>query len=94
MSKAVASTGEVPPYQVVEVRYADSSDGHEHVEYVETRDPDGGATRWGWAEVVVAIRGGERFVIFHGRAEANTILGESVCPVCPAASLRRYSPES
>ena len=94
LMREFALADEAPPYEVVKVRYAEASEGHEHVEYVETRDPDGGETRWAWAEVVSAIRGGERFVLIDGGTEAKTILGESVCPACPAASLRRYSPES
>ena len=83
---------DVPHYEVVDVLYAALTDGHEHVEHVVTRDPDGGETRWAWAEVVGAMHAGERFVITGRIARAETVLEPSVCPVCPAATLRYRSP--
>jgi hypothetical protein len=92
MTEAIAPMDEVPPYEVLDVLYAALSDGHEHVEHVVTRDPDGGETRWAWVEVVGAVRAGERFVITGGNAQTETVLEPSVCPVCPAATLRYRSP--
>ena len=83
---------DVPPYEVVDVAYAALPGGHEHVEHVVTQDPDGGETRWAWAEVVGAMHAGERFVITGGVEQAGTVLEPSVCPVCPAATLRYHSP--
>ena len=92
MSEAIGPVDEVPPYEVVNVGYTAVSDGHEHVEYVETQDPDGGETRWAWLEVVGAIRAGERFVVIGENRQAETVLEPSVCPACPAATLRYRSP--
>jgi len=92
MSEARAPADEMPPYEVVNIGYADVSDGHEHVAFIETKDPDGGETRWAWLEVVGAIRAGERFVAASTGGKAAAILELSVCPVCPAATPRYRSP--
>jgi hypothetical protein len=79
-----------PPYVVVSVGRDETSGGaHDHVVEVETRDPDGGETRWSAQQVVAAIRDGEHFVM-----EANDAAGDAAlelqpggCPVCARTTL-------
>lgn len=62
-------------------------DGHEHVAWVETDDPDGGQTRWKPFEVIAAIRDGERFVVAEPAGGPETVLEPALCPACPLATL-------
>ena len=59
-----ASVGadEVPPYEVgcLDIEGASKASGHRHGVAVETRDPDGGSTRWSSVQVIAAIEDGER----------------------------------
>jgi hypothetical protein len=79
--------GQLPPYSVLRVHLdeARAADGHRHVDYVETVDPDGGETRWTSVEVIAAIRDGERFVLDEG--EGHERLEPTLCPRCPMATL-------
>jgi hypothetical protein len=55
--------GSVPPYHVLCVETDDDAgEGHNHVSVVDTRDPDGGQTRWTIGQVIAAVRDGERFI--------------------------------
>ena len=78
----------MPPY-VVACIDADpwlAIDGHHHVTAVETRDPDGGQTRWTLVQVILAIRDGAAFSVVDGeRAVAH--LEPTVCTRCPMATL-------
>jgi hypothetical protein len=91
--RALRPTGEAPPYVVV--RYyqdPEAAAGHDHVTAIETRDPDGGTTRWRSIDVIAAIRGGERFVVEddgHGR---ESILEPSLCLVCPRVTVKPVAP--
>jgi hypothetical protein len=87
----VSDERDVPPYAVVLVQYEDLAEGHEHVSYVETLDPDGGLTRWTALELINAIRGGERFVVTIGGAATGAILEPAICPVCPLVTLNYRS---
>jgi hypothetical protein len=92
MTERFARTDEMPPYEVVDVHYADVPGGHEHVAYVETRDPDGGDTRWTQAEIPGAVREGERFVLIEGGVVTDSILEVATCPACPQPTLRLRPP--
>jgi hypothetical protein len=48
--------------------------GHIHVLAVETRDPDGGQTRWTTRQVIAALRDGERFVVSEDDQGRETLL--------------------
>ena len=74
-----------PPYLVtcLEADLA-AGEGHDHVVAVETRDPDGGQTRWVTVEVIAAVRDGERFVVDGGR---QTALEPAICPGCATVTL-------
>ena len=83
--RSIAS--DVPPY-VVTCLEQDSTAGagHDHVVAVETRDPDGGSTRWRTVDVIAAARGGERFVV--GKVEGEPAsLQPAVCPTCAMVTL-------
>jgi hypothetical protein len=88
MTETSARTDDMPPYEVVDVHYADVPGGHEHVAYVETSDPDGGETRWTQAEILAAVRQGERFVLTQGGVVTDTTLEVATCPACPQPTLR------
>jgi hypothetical protein len=82
------SSGEGPPHVVVRIeRDPPAGAGHDHVFAVETRDPDGGSTRWRSSDVIAAIREGERFVVEdeHGR---ESVLEPALCPVCPRVTVK------
>ena len=79
----------MPPYEVacLELDTRLEFGGHQHVTFIETRDPDGGRTRWSCVQVIAAIRDGERFVAADdGRGEL-TLLEPGLCPQCPFATL-------
>lgn len=80
---------DVPPYQVacLEIDTALEADGHRHVTFVETRDPDGGQTRWSCVQVIAAIRDGERFVVAEDGHGQLTLLEPALCPMCSFATL-------
>ena len=80
-----------PQYAVVLVQYEDLTEGHEHVAYVDTLDPDGGQTRWSAVELINAIRAGERFVVTIGGVPTAATLEPSICPVCPLITLNYRS---
>jgi hypothetical protein len=62
--------------------------GHEHIAFVNTRDPDGGETRWGSVDVIAAIRDGAEFVVAEDGKGRRTLLEPAICPACPLATLR------
>jgi hypothetical protein len=61
--------------------------GHRHVTSVETRDPDGGSTRWTCVQVIAAIEDGERFVVAEDGHGALTLLEPAGCPACDVMTL-------
>jgi hypothetical protein len=63
-----------------------AGEGHVHVVAVETRDPDGGQTRWPTVEVIAAVRDGARFVM-GGRDRAHASLQPAICPGCATVTL-------
>lgn len=76
---------EWPPYVVVAIaRDPDADPEHDHVVGVETRDPDGGETRWGSQEVIAALRDGERFVV---DGDGDATLEPAPCPACGRTTL-------
>ena len=81
----------LPHYAVVLVQYEDLTEGHEHVAYVDTLDPDGGQTRWSAVDLISAIRAGERFVVTIGGVATAATLEPSICPVCPLVTLNYRS---
>ena len=91
MANEAPEQRDLPPYAVVLVQYEDLADGHEHVSYVETLDPDGGQTRWTAVDLINAIRAGERFVVTIGGAATGAILEPAICPVCPLVTLNYRS---
>ena len=88
MTDTLAPQG-VPPYRVLcmQLDAATSADGHTHVLHVETRDPDGGQTRWRPVDVIAAVRDGERFLVAEDDRGTETLLEPAVCPRCPAVTL-------
>ena len=79
---------DAPPYVVVCISSdADAGEGHDHVEAVETRDPDGGITRWRAADVIAAIRDGQRFVVEDGERTSAVSLEPAVCPACARVTI-------
>jgi hypothetical protein len=76
---------DVPPYEVMCIeRAASAAEGHDHVIAVETRDPDGGQTRWATVEVIAAIREGEGFRVGEDRTAS---LEPAICPACASVTL-------
>jgi hypothetical protein len=86
-----ASVGadEVPPHEVacLDMDRELEASGHRHVTFVETRDPDGGLTRWSCVQVIAAIEDGERFVVAEDGHGAMTLLEPARCPACDVATL-------
>ena len=81
-------SGDAPPYVVVRFdNDPEAGAGHDHVTAIETRDPDGGNTRWTSIDVLSAIRAGERFVV-EGTDGGDAILEPALCPKCPRATVR------
>jgi hypothetical protein len=81
------SSGEGPHYVVVRIGHdALAGAGRDHATAIETRDPDGGSTRWRSIDVIAAIRDGEHFVVEdeHGQ---ESVLEPALCPVCPRATV-------
>lgn len=78
----------VPPYEVVcfQLDAKREATGHQHVTFIETRDPDGGRTRWSCVDVIAAIRAGERFVAVDGQGTVN-LLEPGLCTQCPFVTL-------
>ena len=90
MSKpASVGADEVPPYEVgcLEMDRGSESSGHRHATFVETRDPDGGSTRWSSVQAMAAIEDGERFVVAEDGRGGMTLLEPGRCPVCGVATL-------
>ena len=84
----VATHRGLPPYRVHCVQQdASGSDGHPHVSFIETRDPDGGQTRWSTVQVIVAMRGGERFLVADDGQGGETLLEPAVCTRCSTVTL-------
>ncbi len=82
-------TGQAPAYVVVGLEQdAGAQPGHDHVVGIETRDPDGGSTRWRLIEVIGAVRSGERFVLEGDGSGADSNLEPAVCPACRRVTLR------
>lgn len=67
-------------------------EGHDHVTFVETRDPDGAQTRWKLVDVIAAIRGGDRFVVAEDAKGRRTLLQPAVCPDCQLTTLEVEPP--
>jgi hypothetical protein len=86
----------VPPYEVacVELDSRLQAAGHRHVTHVETRDPDGGRTRWSREQVLSAIRDGERFVLVDDGTGRATLMEPRLCSKCPFFTLVVDSPEA
>jgi hypothetical protein len=84
----LATYGGLPPYRVLCVQQdASGSSGHPHVAFVDTRDPDGGRTRWSTVQVIAAVRDGERFVVADDGQGGETLLEPAVCTRCPTVTL-------
>jgi hypothetical protein len=64
-----------------------AADDHEHVRFVDTRDPDGSETRWNWIDVVSAIRDGAEFVVAADPGVRRAVLEPTLCPKCSLATL-------
>lgn len=80
-------TDDWPPYLVLAISRDDSAGGgHDHVMAVDTRDPDGGETRWGIQELIAAIRDGERFAV-ESEGASGGHLQPSSCPACSRTTL-------
>ena len=71
---------------------AGQAEGHDHVRFVETRDPDGAETRWKSVDVIAAIRDGAEFVIADDAGGRRTILEPAVCPNCALATVSADPP--
>jgi hypothetical protein len=85
MSLQEQSVTDVPPYEVMCIeRDGSAGEGHDHVIAVETRDPDGGQTRWATVEVIAAVREGERFTVGD---EPAASLEPAVCRACANVTL-------
>ena len=86
---------EVPPYAVAcfELDTRQEFAGHEHVTFIETRDPDGGRTRWSCVQAINAIRDGERFVVAEDGGKL-TLMEPGLCSQCPTATLLVDPPEA
>ena len=79
---------DAPPYVVTCLEVdREAGEGHEHVAAIETRDPDGGQTRWTTVQVIAAVREGERFVVGDSD-DAPTSLEPAGCPRCSTATLK------
>lgn len=87
---------ELPPYEVVcvELDAGPEGRGHQHVRFIETRDPDGGRTRWSREQALAAIRAGERFVIPEDGNRGSTLIEPGLCPRCPFFTLLVHRPET
>jgi hypothetical protein len=78
---------DAPPYVVTCLDVDEAAgDGHQHVVAIETRDPDGGQTRWSTVQVIAALREGEQFV-FRENERAGTSMEPAVCAGCGTATL-------
>ena len=83
-----ADLNHAPPYVVTcVVSDAGAREGHSHVVAIETRDPDGGQTRWTSVQVIAAIESGERFVVGEDGDGSEGLLQPATCPSCSAATL-------
>ena len=77
-----------PPYRVLCLEEDRAGSGaHAHASFVETRDPDGGQTRWSTVQVIAAIRDGARFVVADDGQGGQTQLEPAVCTRCPTVTL-------
>jgi hypothetical protein len=81
---------ELPPHVVLCVGYDDvgATSGHRHLRYLEAVDPGGMRMQWQLAQIVAAMRNGERFVAGGGGGRPATTLELGLCPVCPFITLR------
>lgn len=94
---ALVRADEVPPYEVacLEIdRSPEASFGHRHVTFVETRDPDGGSTRWSCVQVIAAIDAAERFVVGEDGQGERALLKPAGCPACTLATLVTDPPDA
>ena len=72
-----------PPYEVLLLEEdPDQGEEHQHIIAIQTRDPDGGQTRWAAVQVISALQMGERFVVDDGDGQARSVLEPAVCPAC------------
>jgi hypothetical protein len=84
---------ELPPYQVTCVEVDQRlGPNHPHVTFIETRDPDGGRTRWSHEQVLAATRQGERFVLAEGGDGTPAVIEPGLCPHCPRFTLLVHPP--
>lgn len=78
-----------PPYEVlcVGLDSAERRDGHRHIALAETRDPDGGQTRWAERELLAAIQTGDRFLVATDDQGHETRLDAGSCTRCGATTV-------
>ena len=88
--------GELSPYEVacVELDPRLDATSHPHVAFIETRNPDGGRTRWSREQALAAIRQGERFVVVTGGNGMRVLMQPGLCPRCPFFTLLVDPPEA
>jgi hypothetical protein len=88
MRDVASDLGGPPPYEVLLLE-GDPAAGaeHQHVVAVQTRDPDGGETRWATVDVISALRAGEQFVVSERSANAPASLEPGLCPACAAVTI-------
>jgi hypothetical protein len=86
----------MPPHEVacVELDARLELSSHRHVTFVQTRDPDGGLTRWSRMQVIAAIRNGERFAVAGESHGHLALLEPGLCPSCPFFTLRVNRPDA
>jgi hypothetical protein len=88
MERVRANAEAAPPYVVTCIDTdADAGDEHHHVVAVETRDPDGGQTRWTGPQALAAVEEGERFAFSDIGRGTRTLLGPATCPACDFPTL-------
>ncbi len=81
-----------PPYEVICAQFDDlgTAQGHRHLRSVDTRDQDGGLTRWNVPDLTTALRDKERFVV----SGSDATLAVGLCPACPFMTLKFDPPEA
>ena len=86
---------ELPPYEVACIELDTRLDAvsHPHVTFIQTRDPDGGRTRWSRDQALAAMRHGERFVVATGGNGPPALMEPGLCPRCPFFTLLVDPPE-
>ena len=88
MYKLRSDPGSAPPYEVTCLEEDQAvEESHRHVVAVETRDPDGGQTRWSTVEVITALREGEEFIVGDGKGDTPASLEPGLCPACATVTI-------